>query len=49
MRRIGKAVQKADRGALDPLGGEEVQTLVEEVSRTPPDVVARVRDALESK
>ena len=34
---------------IDPLSGEEVQTLVEEVSNTPPDVVARVRDALENK
>jgi tripartite-type tricarboxylate transporter receptor subunit TctC len=34
---------------VDPLGGEAVQALVEEVSKTPPDVVARVRDALESK
>ena len=34
---------------IDPLNGEEVQNLVEEVSQTPPDVVARVRDALENK
>jgi tripartite-type tricarboxylate transporter receptor subunit TctC len=34
---------------IDPLSGQEVQTLVEEVSRTPADVVARVREALESK
>jgi tripartite-type tricarboxylate transporter receptor subunit TctC len=34
---------------IDPLNGEEVQALVEEVSKTPPDVVARVRDALENK
>jgi tripartite-type tricarboxylate transporter receptor subunit TctC len=34
---------------IDPLSGEEVQTLVEEVSRTPADIVARVREALESK
>jgi tripartite-type tricarboxylate transporter receptor subunit TctC len=34
---------------IDPLSGEEVQTLVEDVSQTPADVVARVRDALESK
>jgi tripartite-type tricarboxylate transporter receptor subunit TctC len=33
---------------IDPLSGAEVQALVEDVSRTPPDVVARVRDALES-
>ena len=34
---------------VDPLTGEQVQTLVEQVSQTPPDVVARVRDALENK
>jgi hypothetical protein len=34
---------------IDPLSGEEVQILVEEVSKTSPDVVARVRDALENK
>jgi len=34
---------------IDPLGGEEVQTLVDEVSQTPADVVTRVRDALEAK
>jgi hypothetical protein len=34
---------------IDPLSGEEVQTLVGEVSQTPPNVVARVRDALENK
>jgi tripartite-type tricarboxylate transporter receptor subunit TctC len=34
---------------IDPLGGKDVQTLVEEVSRTPPEVVTRVREALESK
>jgi tripartite-type tricarboxylate transporter receptor subunit TctC len=34
---------------IDPLTGEAVQTLVAEVSQTPPDVVARVRDALENK
>jgi tripartite-type tricarboxylate transporter receptor subunit TctC len=34
---------------IDPLSGEAVQALVEEVSRTPADVVARVRDALENK
>jgi tripartite-type tricarboxylate transporter receptor subunit TctC len=33
----------------DPLTGEEVQALVDEVSQTPPDVVARVREALENK
>jgi tripartite-type tricarboxylate transporter receptor subunit TctC len=34
---------------IDPLSGEDVQKLVEEVAHTPPDVVARVREALESK
>jgi len=34
---------------IDPLGGEEVQTLVDEVSQTPADVVTRVREALEAK
>jgi tripartite-type tricarboxylate transporter receptor subunit TctC len=34
---------------IDPLTGEEVQALVSDVSKTPPDIVARVRDALESK
>src|SRR6202050_4091873 len=34
---------------IDPLGGEDVQALVDEVSQTPPDVVARVREALENK
>jgi len=34
---------------IDPLSGEDVQALVADVSRTPPDVVTRVRDALESK
>jgi tripartite-type tricarboxylate transporter receptor subunit TctC len=34
---------------IDPLSGEEVQTLVADVSQTPAAVVARVRDALESK
>jgi tripartite-type tricarboxylate transporter receptor subunit TctC len=34
---------------IDPLTGEEVQALVADVSKTPPDIVARVRDALESK
>jgi hypothetical protein len=31
------------------LSGDEVQKLVEEVSHTPPDIVTRVRQALESK
>jgi tripartite-type tricarboxylate transporter receptor subunit TctC len=34
---------------LDPLTGEEVQKLVAQVSRTPADVVARVREAIASK
>jgi tripartite-type tricarboxylate transporter receptor subunit TctC len=34
---------------LDPLTGEEVQKLVEQVSHTPADVVARVRAAMASK
>jgi len=34
---------------IDPLNGEEVQTLVDEVSQTPADVVTRVREALEAK
>lgn len=33
---------------IDPLGGADVQALVEDVSHTPADVVARVREALES-
>jgi tripartite-type tricarboxylate transporter receptor subunit TctC len=34
---------------VDPLTGEEVAALVEQVSRTPADTVARVRAAMESK
>jgi tripartite-type tricarboxylate transporter receptor subunit TctC len=34
---------------IDPLTGEAVQKLVEQVSHTPADVVTRVRTALESK
>jgi len=34
---------------IDPLSGEEVQTLVADVSKTPADVVTRVREALENK
>jgi tripartite-type tricarboxylate transporter receptor subunit TctC len=34
---------------IDPMTGEEVQALVGELSRTPPDIVARVRSALEAK
>jgi tripartite-type tricarboxylate transporter receptor subunit TctC len=34
---------------VDPLSGEQVGALVEQVSRTPADIVARVRAAMESK
>src|SRR5919197_1631260 len=34
---------------VDPLSGEEVAALVEQVSRTPADTVARVRAAMENK
>jgi tripartite-type tricarboxylate transporter receptor subunit TctC len=34
---------------VDPLSGDQVATLVEQVSRTPADIVARVRAAMESK
>jgi tripartite-type tricarboxylate transporter receptor subunit TctC len=34
---------------VDPLSGEQVATLVEQVSRTPADTVARVRTAMENK
>ena len=34
---------------IDPLSGEDVQKLVEEVAHTPPDVIARVRAALADK
>jgi tripartite-type tricarboxylate transporter receptor subunit TctC len=34
---------------VEPLTGEEVATLVEQVSRTPADTVARVRTAMENK
>jgi tripartite-type tricarboxylate transporter receptor subunit TctC len=34
---------------IDPLSGQDVQTLVAEVAQTPPDVVTRVRKALENK
>jgi tripartite-type tricarboxylate transporter receptor subunit TctC len=34
---------------VDPLSGEEVAALVEQVSRTPADTVARVRTAMENK
>jgi hypothetical protein len=34
---------------VDPLTGEQVAALVEQVSRTPADTVARVRAAMENK
>jgi tripartite-type tricarboxylate transporter receptor subunit TctC len=34
---------------IDPMTGEEVQALVGELARTPPEIVARVRGALEAK
>jgi len=34
---------------IDPLPGEEVSELVKQVNATPPDVVARVRAAMEKK
>ena len=34
---------------VDPLSGEQVAALVEQVSRTPADIVARVRAAMENK
>ncbi|MFL6972659.1 MAG: hypothetical protein ACJ8F2_12165, partial [Xanthobacteraceae bacterium] len=34
---------------IDPMTGEEVQALVDELSRTPPEIVARVRGALEAR
>jgi tripartite-type tricarboxylate transporter receptor subunit TctC len=34
---------------VDPLSGDQVAALVEQVSRTPADIVARVRAAMESK
>jgi len=40
------ATEKID---IDPLSGEAVQMLIEDVSRTPADVVTRVREALENK
>jgi len=33
---------------IDPMTGEQVQALVAQLSRTPPDIVARVRTALEA-
>jgi hypothetical protein len=42
---------EADKLKIDvePLSGEQVATLVEQVSRTPADTVARVRAAMENK
>jgi hypothetical protein len=34
---------------IDPLSGEQVATLVEQVARTAPETAARVRAALETK
>ena len=34
---------------IDPMTGEEVQALVGELARTPPEIVARVRGVLEAK
>jgi hypothetical protein len=34
---------------IDPLSGAQVSALVAQVSRTPADVVARVRAAMENK
>ena len=34
---------------IDPMTGEEVQALVGELSATPPEIIARVRSALEAK
>jgi tripartite-type tricarboxylate transporter receptor subunit TctC len=44
-------IAEADKSKIeiDPLPGEEVAELVKQVSATPPDVVARVRTALEKK
>jgi tripartite-type tricarboxylate transporter receptor subunit TctC len=33
---------------IDPMTGEQVQALVAQLSRTPPEIVARVRAALEA-
>jgi hypothetical protein len=58
LRRAFDATMKdpvflAEAGRLkidsDPLAGEQVAALVEQVSRTPADTVARVRAALENK
>ena len=44
-------IAEADKSKIeiDPLPGEEVTELIKQVSATPPDVVARVRAALEKK
>ena len=44
-------LEEADKLKLeiDPLNGDEVASLVNEVSRTPAEVVTRVRAALENK
>jgi len=34
---------------IDPMTGEEVQALVQQLAATPPDIVARVRSALENR
>ena len=34
---------------VEPLSGQEVADLVKQVNATPPDVVARVRQAMEKK
>jgi len=42
---------EADKLKIDvePLSGEQVAALIEQVSRTPADTVARVRAALENR
>ena len=49
VERLFLAEAAKEKIDIDPLSGEEVQTLVEEVSHTPADVVARVRAALDGK
>jgi tripartite-type tricarboxylate transporter receptor subunit TctC len=34
---------------VDPLSGEQVASLIEKLYRTPPDIVTRVRTAMENK
>ena len=34
---------------ISPMTGEEVTTLVAQISKTPPDIATRVRNALEGK